>query len=230
MGGTIFKSKETAFWLGMEKERRISELCKGHFNKVVETVSEMRKNVHAICDIERKKAEETFKRVFEREREADEIKRKIVGELSKGLIHPINREEVMRLVLTADDIATNAKAAVRRLKLISSAKISPTLKKGLKEISDFLLQISELTRSAYFALLHNPQGAIELANEVERIEEKIDDFRIDEILPSMVSWSDKSSSSGHAMMIKDAIDNMEKIADCCEDVVDVIRGIVLSQI
>jgi len=213
----------------MERERKISELCKGHFNKVVETVSEMRKNIHAVCGTDRKKAAESFKKVFEKEREADEIKRKIVEELSKGLIHPINREEVIRLVLTADDIATNAKAAVRRLKLISRAKISSELKTGLKEISDFLLQISELTRSAYFALLHNPHGAIELANEVERIEEKIDDFRIDEILPNMVSWSNKSSP-GDAMMIKDAIDNMEKIADRCEDVVDVIRGIILSQI
>jgi len=46
------------------------------------------------------------------EKEADDIKRKLIAELSSGIFHPIDRETILRLVLSSDDIAMQRPGAV----------------------------------------------------------------------------------------------------------------------
>jgi len=224
----MFKSTSSAVWLGREREKAILELCRQHMAKIVETVNQMGENVHAFCDMDAKRAEDAFKRVFKVEREADDTKRRILDELSKGIFHPINRDEIIRLVLTADDIATNAKATTRRLRLIPPRKLDKRLKGRLREFSDTLLEIAKLLGKSFEALPKEPGEARKLADEVERLEEKIDDFRMESMMPEVVAWGDRSGRSGLSLMLKDVIDHMEDIADRCEDVADVIRGIAIS--
>jgi len=57
--------------------------------------------------------ENQWRIVFESERKADDIKRRIIRELSEEFVHPIDREELIRLILATDDIATFAKEASR---------------------------------------------------------------------------------------------------------------------
>ena len=224
----MFKSTSSTVWLGREREKAILELCRQHMSKIVETVNLMGENVHAFCDMNAKRAEDAFKRVFKVEREADDIKRRILDELSKGIFHPINRDEIIRLVLTADDIATNAKAATRRLRLIPPRKLDKRLKGRLREFSDTLLEIAKLLGKSFEALPKEPREARKLADEVERLEERIDDFRMESMMPEVVAWGDRSGKPGLSMMMKDVIDNMENVADRCEDVADVIRGIAIG--
>lgn len=224
----MFKSTSSAVWLGREREKAILELCRQHMEKIVETVNHMGENIHAFCDMDTKKAEGAFKMVFKMEREADEIKRGILDELSKGIFHPINRDEIIRLVLTADDIATNAKATTRRLKLIPPRKLDERLRGRLREFSDILLEIARLLGKSFEALPKEPGKARELADEVERLEEKIDDLRMESMMPEVVAWGDRSGKPGLSLMLKDVIDHMENVADRCEDVADVIRGIAIS--
>ncbi|KUO43378.1 MAG: hypothetical protein APU95_05870 [Hadesarchaea archaeon YNP_N21] len=224
----MFKSISSAIWIGRQREKEILKMCEGHMDKIVETIAIMRKNVHAACDGRAEEMGSTFNEISAKEREADELKRKIVEELSKGIFHPINRDEIVRLILTADDIATNAKATTRRLKLISLRGIDEKLKSGIKEISDNLLEMANLMRKSFAEVSKKPKEAIKLADQVERIEEKIDDLRMDEIMPEVVRWSNRSRKPGTSMILKDVIDHMENVADRCEDVVDVIRSIAIS--
>lgn len=224
----MFKSTSSAVWLGRQKERGVLKQCGEHLDMVVETITGMRKNIHAFCDRDAKAIKASLKEVFDKERGADEVKRRILEELSKGVFHPINRDEIIRLVLTADDIATNAKATTRRLKLIPPEKIDGGLREGLREFSDSLLKMAALLRETFAALLKEPKAAIRLADEVERMEEKIDDFRMERILPKVVAWSDKLEKPGLSSMLKDVVDHMENVADRCEDVADVVRGIAIS--
>lgn len=196
--------------------------------KIVESVSWMRKNIHAFCDGDKKKIEATFKEVSQKEQEADEIKKKILDDLSKGIFHPINRDEIIRLVLTADDIATNAKATTRRLKFISPREIVSKLKNVLKELSDILLDEARFLSKASTALSKKPKEAMEFANEVEKLEEKIDDFRMEAVIPAVIVCCNRLKKARICLMLKDVVDHMETIADRCEDVADVIRGIAIS--
>ena len=222
------KSTSSLIWLGKQKEKEVFKLCEEHMNKIVATIVGLKKTVYAFCESDATKMNSAFVEVSDREKEADEIKRKVIEKLSKGIFHPINREEIIRLILTADDVATNAKAATRRLKLIPLGKISKGLKAGLKTMSDNLVNMVELVINAMRTMTKNPHDAIELANEVERIEENIDDFRMDQLVPKLTAWTNKSKTVGFSLMLKETIDSMEKVADCCEDVADEIRGMAIS--
>ncbi|MBA7501880.1 hypothetical protein ES706_00455 [subsurface metagenome] len=222
------KSSSSLIWLGKEKEKEIIKLCEEHMNKLIATIIGLKKTVYAFCESDATKMKSAFKEVADRESEADEIKRKVIEKLSKGIFHPINREEIIRLILTADDIATNAEAATRRLRLIPLGKINKDLKAGLKTMSDSLVDIVESVSNALRMLTQNPSDAIKLANEAEMIEESIDDFRMNQLVPKLIAWINRSKTVGFCVMLKETIDRMENIADRCEDVADVIRSIVIS--
>jgi hypothetical protein len=215
-------------WLGRRKERKVLESCKEHLGIVVKTVAGMRKTVYAFCDLNARNVTSAFKEVFREEREADKIKREILEELSKGIFHPINREEIIRLILTAEDVADNAKAASRKLNFISPKKLGESLRGKLKEFSDDLLKIAQLTRDVFESLIKRPDKALTLAQAVEEMEEKIDDFRAEVMLPEILAFCDRSKSVSISLMLREIIDNMENVADRCEDVSDIMRGIAVS--
>jgi len=224
----VFKSTSSAVWLGRQKERKVLDFCKKHLGIVVKIVAGMRKTIYAFCDLEVENANSAFKEVFREEREADDIKREILEELSKGVFHPINREEIIRFIQTAEDVAGNAKAASRKLNFIPPKKLGESLRGRLKEFSDNLLRIAELTRDVFELLTKKPSEALTLAQAVEEMEEKIDDFLAEVILPEILAFCDRSRSVSTSLMLWEIIDNMENVADRCEDVSDIMRGIAVS--
>lgn len=223
-------SKGPLLWMGEAREKKILEICDGHIRKVVETVAGMDKAVSGFCNLENKKIEEGFKESFKSEREADDAKRKILEELSKGIFHPINRDEIIRLTMTADEIAANAKAAARRLKYVDPKKLQDDLRKTIKTFSSEVLEISNRTHENFIALTKKPKSAIPLSHEVERLEEKIDDLRAEELTPKLLVWYKKVKDLGAALLLKEITDNMENIADLCEDVSDIIRCIAVGRV
>ncbi len=215
-------------WLGKGREKAILNLCNQHVEKIVESVRWMRENIYAFCGEDKKKFEASFKEVARREGEADEIKEKILEDLSKGMFHPINRDEIMRLVLTADDIAANAQSTTRRLKFISPHELDNKTRNVLRELSDTLFDQVKFLSEAFTVLSKKPEEAMRLAKEVEEMEEKIDDFRMEAVMPAAIACCERSKKTWFCLTLRDVIEHMETIADRCEDVADVIRGIAIS--
>jgi hypothetical protein len=216
--------------MGEARERKILEICDGHIKKVVDTVVGMSKAVQGFCDINIKKVDEGFQEVFKSERAADEVKRKILEELSKGIIHPINRDAIIRLTITADEVAANAKAAARKLHYLDPKKLHEKLREIIRTFSKDLVSISNRTYEAFVALTKDSKTAVVLSHEVERLEEKIDDLRADELTPELLIWYKKVKDIGPSMVLKEITDNMEDVADFCEDVSDIIRSIAVSHV
>lgn len=217
-------------WMGKAREEKILEICDDHMKKVVETVVGMDKAIQGFCDLRLKEIEDGFQKVFKSERAADEIKRSVLEELSSGIIHPINRDEIIRLTMTADEIAANAKAAARKLRYIDPKKLHKKLRETLKTFSAELVGISNRTYDAFVALTKDSKSAVVISHEVERLEEKIDDLRADQLIPEMLVWYKKIKDIGLSLLLKEITDNMEDTADYCEDVSDIIRFIAISHI
>ena len=224
------RAKGPLRWMGEARERKILEICDDHIKKVVDTVVGMSKAVQGFCDINIKKVDEGFQEVFKSERAADEVKRKILEELSKGIIHPINRDAIIRLTITADEVAANAKAAARKLHYLDPKKLHEKLREIIRTFSKDLVSISNRTYEAFVALTKDSKTAVVLSHEVERLEEKIDDLRADELTPELLIWYKKVKDIGPSMVLKEITDNMEDVADFCEDVSDIIRSIAVSHV
>ncbi len=215
-------------WMGEAREKKILDICDEHIKRIVKTVAGMNKAVQAFCDLNVKKMEDGFHEAFKSERDADVIKRSILEELSKGIFHPINRDEIIRLTMTADEIAANAKAAARKLKYVNAKKLHEDLRKTMRTYATAVLEISIRTHEAFITLEKDPKAAIALALEVEKLEEKIDDLRAEELVPNLMIWYRKIKDIGQSLVLKEITDNMEFIADLCEDVSDIIRSIAIS--
>ena len=215
-------------WMGEAREKKILDISDEHIKRIVRTVAGMNKAIQAFCSQDTKKMDVGFHEAFQSERDADEIKRRILEELSKGIFHPINRDEIIRLTMTADEIAANAKAAARKLKYLDPKKLPTALKETICTFSTAALEISMRTHEAFVALEKDPKYAITLSHEVEKMEEKIDDLRAEELTPRLLVWYKKIKDIGSILTLKEITDNMENIADFCEDVSDIIRSIAVS--
>jgi len=222
----MFKSSNIMGWLSRHEEKTVLNLCKKHLDKIVETVKAMARVVHSFCDEDFNALEDHYQKTFDSEREADEIKRQILHDISKGSLHPIDREEVIRLVLTADDIAENAKSGARKLRLTSKENVTNEIKINLKEMANRCVEIVEKVRIAFHALSKDVDAAIKEANDVELLEESIDEFRSG-LIKLVLKYGDKTKKIGSWFMLLNAIENMEEVSDRSEDVADVIRRIAI---
>ena len=221
-------AKGPLVWIGEAREKKILEICGEHMKKVVDTVTGLKNTLEGFLEKDRKKQGAGFKAVFNAERAADELKRKILEELSVGIFHPIHRDEIIRLTMTADEVAANAKAAARKFGMIDPEKIPPKLGEILKKFADELVSAAEAMQKSFLSLTKDRREAIELSHEVEKYEEMVDDLRADELMPELMKWYKRVKDIGLSLLLKELTDNMENVADFCEDVSDIIRVIAVS--
>lgn len=216
-------------WLGRGREAHIFELCDAHLKGVLATVKGMNRTVIALCELDSKGVEAGFQDAFKSERDADRSKREILEELSRGIFHPISRDELIRFVMTADEAAANAKAAAGKLKFIEPRKLHKELRETLKAFSSDLVEISDRLYKTFIALRKEPKSAVELSHKVEELEEKIDDFRREKLFPKLLEWHEALKNIGQSLLLEKILDNMENVADLCEDASDIIRCIAVSK-
>lgn len=214
-------------WFGKLRTKEVLKLYRSHLEKVAETIYDMKKALELFSKNDYDGSRELFDEVFKREREADEEKKRIINDLSKGIFHPTDREAIMRLVLTTDDIASYAEAAARKLILMNPIYIPDKIKKDIVEMGGMDVNAIDALKDAYEALMKNPKEAIQKAEKVERIEEKIDQYKVD-LMFTILKWGESTNSVSLWVTTKEIIDDLEMVADMCEDAADVIRNIVVS--
>lgn len=169
--------------------------------------------------------EKMFKEIFNLEREADDAKESIIVELSKGPFHPMDREDIMRLILTMDGIADNIKAASRKLMYVDSSEIPDEVKRDILELTNMVFDSIMRLGEALKALVEGSKDVLKLADSVERAEEAIDEFRVG-LIARVLKWGEGTRRISVLLMLKEAIENLEAAADGTEDVADIVRMIV----
>ena len=220
-------SEKSISWLGKQKEKRALNLSKEHIDQIVDTAELMKNAITKFCEND-ENIDADSDDVFNKEKQADETKAKILTELSKGNFPPMSREKIMRLVTTADDIADNARAAAMKLSLLKAEEIDKDLKKDLGKLSEYAYESTKLLKIAFDALLEDPESAIEKTEKVEDMEEKIDFFHAENLTPKLIKWADESHKPGSSYVLTEVEDNIEEVADQAENCADAIREIAIG--
>ena len=211
--------------------RRLKEIVNKSFkhlelvNNVVSLLDEI------IDDLIKGNVEEGLKKfddLNKMEEKADVVKREIFVELRSGYIHPLDREDLLRLILTADDIAAYAKAAARRIVIIHKLgyKMPEELLKIFKQMTDKIVDASRLVIEAVNMIGQDPSKALSITHEIEDIEEAVDDLRMEAYKFLYRMCKDKMGIE--CILYKEVIDDIENTSDRCEDTADVIRMIAVS--
>src|SRR5688572_8057535 len=156
------------------------------------------------------------------EEQCDSITHKVVESLHKTFITPLDRNDIYRLTTKMDDIMDFVEAAAERLSLYEIR----TSTKELCDLARVLVTSSERVLEAVTGLrnLKNPQLVLEKCVEINRLENEADAllrgtlaklFREEKDPIAVIKW-------------KEIYELLETATDRCEDVANIIEGVVLE--
>jgi predicted phosphate transport protein (TIGR00153 family) len=212
-------------WISRRRREDLLRFYVEHVDYVVRVVEESRKVIDELAAGNAELVATYWNSVFELERRADEVKRRILAELASEAFHPIDREEIVRLVLTTDDVAAYAKAWSRRAVLYLPERVPEGIGRALREMAAKVEEAARYIRRAVEHLPKDPRSVLEIANAIEGLEEAVDDIRHD-VFREILRYCERGSVS-RCLLLKEIMDSIENAADRCEDVADVLRGIAL---
>ncbi len=162
------------------------------------------------------------KRIKEIEHETDVITHHCVEALHKTFITPIDRDDIHRLITRMDDIMDYVEAASERIALYEITVMTPES----KAMAAVLLRATEEVQRALSGLRTrgNGEAIIRSCIEINRMENEADDilratvaklFREERDPITIIKW-------------KEIYENLENATDRCEDVANIIEGVVLE--
>jgi predicted phosphate transport protein (TIGR00153 family) len=162
------------------------------------------------------------RRIADIEHETDVITHRCVEALHKTFITPIDRDSIHRLITKMDDIMDFVEAAAERLSLYDLTVMTQEVKDLASVLHNAALQVAEACK--HLRDLKNPQRILELAIEINRLENEGD-----AILRRAVARLFKEEKDP-IMVIKwkEVYENLESATDRCEDVANIIEGVVLE--
>jgi predicted phosphate transport protein (TIGR00153 family) len=165
---------------------------------------------------------EKVKKIKDIEHAGDKITHTTIEKLNQTFITPIDREDIHRLISRLDDILDMIDTAVNRMYLYKIDKptedakaLGRVLVKATKIIIDLVSKMRNLKLSS--SLL---QDCIEIhtqENEGDRIEQH-----------ALASLFENGHDPIFVIKWKDIYEELEAATDRCEDVANVIEGIVLK--
>jgi len=161
-------------------------------------------------------------RVKQIEHECDEITHAVVAGLHKTFITPIDRNDIYTLITKMDDIMDFVEAAADRLALYEMH----TMTKEVAELARCLVQSAEHVLGAVTSIrdLGKPNGILQHCIEINRLENVADG-----ILRSALARLFREEKDPIAVIKwKEIYETLETATDRCEDVANIIEGVVLE--
>ena len=157
--------------------------------------------------------------------EVENLRRKMTREISDTGSLMVYREDVLRTAYIIDDIAGYITGIAFRL---SNIKIT-TLKKGkfdedicelINMVVEAIFKLNEMAR----ALSIKPSSTIEIAQEVQNIERKVDNSYRKVVIKAL----NEIPNTKDLLLVKDAVEGIEGMADKCQAASDSLTILALS--
>ncbi|MCS7098368.1 MAG: DUF47 family protein [Candidatus Methanomethyliaceae archaeon] len=212
-------------WLSRQTEKEIIKLCENHLNKVFQIVEKFKQFIEKYVKNDIEGCRRIALEISNLEREADEVKENIIEELMKSTFHPMDQDEIIKLVTTSDDIAAHMKSATRKLIYTIPNEVPINIKDGLVEIVNLLVDEKNALKETIEAFV-NKGDVKKMAEKTERLEEIIDDVRVD-VMAQVLKWGDGCEYVSNWLMVKESIENIESASDKMEDTADIIRAMTI---
>ena len=162
------------------------------------------------------------RRISDIEHETDTITHRCVEALHKTFITPIDRDSIHRLITRMDDIMDYVEAAAERIELYELQ----TMTADVRDLADVLhrscLQVEQAIRG--LRTLKEPQQTLKLCIDINRLENEAD-----AILRRSVARLFKDEKDPITVIKwKEVYENLEMASDRCEDVANIIEGVILE--
>jgi predicted phosphate transport protein (TIGR00153 family) len=200
--------RETSFFDFFEKHAALTMLGAQEFLELVTSA-------HHI--------EAKSKRIKEIEHESDVVTHNCVEALHKTFITPIERDDIHRLITRMDDIMDLIEAAAERIALYELTEMT----EGAKQLADVIVRAAKALDEAVRSLrdMKHAETILQKCVEINRLENEGD-----VILRKATAKLFRESANDAINVIKwkEIYEYLENATDRCEDVANIIEGVVLE--
>lgn len=203
-----FLPKETSFFAFFEQHSTLSiEACK-EFNDLATRPEELALRVARIKQIEHR---------------ADDVTHKCINALHSTFITPIDRADIHRLIRRLDDIIDSVDSAASRMALYELTSFRPEL----RQLTEVLVTATAHIDSAVRSLPRLAKESDNIQKCCIAVYQAENDG--DELLRAALSRLFKEETDAVMIMKwKEIFERLEKATDRCQEVANIISGIVIE--
>jgi len=214
-------------WFSERRKSKVLEMADRQMTLAIDTVIELEKSINAALNGNKEKAIASFNKLSKVEHEIDELRRTVFEELTRGSLLSKDREDIMHLVKRLDEMADHVKDASRAVILLLEATVEKELWKQFAQTAKDLVVCGTTLRKAIENLGTDPVKAMELAKQIDEIEGQVDEkyFKSKALL---LKYS-KKMDAATMLLLKDLIEEMEHVADACDDTADYVRILTVAR-
>lgn len=157
--------------------------------------------------------------IKETEHACDRCTRGIIDQLNRSFVTPLDREDIHALASSLDDVmdAIDGAAAVVRLYKITKVRA------GARRLADIVCDAVDCIAEAV-AALEGRDGVPELAARISQLEHEADRVHQDAI----VELFDQEQDPIAVIKWKEIFDFLEAATDRCEDVGNLLEGVIVK--
>jgi uncharacterized protein len=207
----------------LPKEGNFFALFNQHADHIVEAAKAFSQLVEHYADDELRAKHHNA--VDNAEHHADRVTHEVNRALHTTFITPIDREQIHALINTMDDVADLLQDSAETLALYDVKRMTPEI----RQLNDLTLKCCERVRDAVRLLpkLADPattEAALKTCEEIDQLEGDAD--RVMRQAMSRLFRDDVDVRE--LIKLKAIYELLEKITDRCEDVANIIEGIILE--
>ena len=214
---SFYLSEKKIFGRFMPTEGKFFDLFNAHAELCVKGSKEMVALMTNFVDLEiRVHAIEAI------EKEADKVTYNTIELLHKTFITPLDRDDIHKLITRMDDILDLLEDAAQTISLYDIREITPEAKR----LAELCLACAEKVRAAV-ALLHNMDNSREIlaiCEEIDRLESDADHV----MRAAMSKLFRDEPDVRNLIKLKAIYEILETVTDRCEDVANIIEGIIVE--
>jgi len=208
------------------RETKAITMMQKHLATTMSAVEDLEKAVNASVSNNERETKASIDRVISAEKEADRIRRVLMIELAGGELPPTDREDLMHLIKRVDMVADWSREATRILNATPMPEVPETLKKAAVQMVEGVRECATALRKSINSMAEKPREALQAAEDVERLEEKVDDLF--ENSRRLLAKEEKLKV-GAAILMNELFEAIELAADSCEDACDQVRVIIVRR-
>ena len=214
-------------WFSKRRKFKVLEMADRQMTLAIDTVIELEKAINAALNGNKEKAIASFNKLSSVEHEIDELRRIVFEELTRGSLQSKDREDIMHLVKRLDQMADHVKDASRAVILLLETKVPKEMWKQFAQTAKDLVDCAKTLLKAIEKLGTDPPKAMELAKQIDEIEGLVDEkyLKSKELLLKYSNEIDAAT----ILLLKDLIEEMEHVADACDDTADYVRILTVSR-
>jgi len=214
-------------WFSKRRKSKVLEMADRQMTLAIDTVLELEKAINAALNGNKLEAIASFNKLSTAEHEIDELRRIVFEELTRGNLQPKDREDIMHLVKRLDQMADHVKDASRAVILLLETEVPKEMWEQFAQTAKDLVACAKTLLKAIEKLGTDPVKAMELAKQIDKIEGQVDEKYLKS--KALLLKISKETDAATIMLLKDLIEEMEHVADACDDTADYVRILTVSR-